>query len=423
MIGVVGLGFVGLTTALGFSDHGVSTLGYDINTNRTSQILSGGIPFYEPGLKEALTRNIGHDFRLSKTLPELVENSEIIFVCVGTPQDNNGRANLSNVRLILDEIIESANPDEKKIVLIKSTVPPSSTLEMQNYADYKLGTYAGNLCIGSNPEFLREGHAWDDFIHPDRIVVGICPDQKIRDKISKVYDGFDSTLIFTDPSTAEFLKYLSNTLLSTLISFSNEMSIIAKKIGNIDIQEAFKLLHLDKRFSGDPASIVSYIYPGCGYGGYCLPKDTLAIFKLSQDVGFGPKILKGNLEINEDIMKYLLEDFFRQHYETTIKIGILGLSFKPDSDDVRETPALKCIETLSAKGYNNILVYDPIAMKGFKETYPSAKVEFCDTIQDLLKGVKIVFVVTAWKEFKNTNFGNKIVYDLRYTISKDKAER
>ena len=422
MIGIVGLGFVGLTTALGFAEHGIPTVGYDIDLKKTNLIKLGQIPFHEPGLKEALADTLNRSFSLSENIVQLIENSDIIFICVGTPRDQNGKADMSAVRFVLDKIIECTQPGYRRIVLVKSTVPPSTTLQLQKHLEIKLRSLSENLCIGVNPEFLREGHAWEDFMHPDRIVVGINPIPSDRDKISKIYEGFNSELIFTAPSTAEFLKYLSNTLLSTLISFSNEMSIIAKNIGNIDIPNAFKLLHLDKRFSGDPASIVSYIYPGCGYGGYCLPKDSLAIFELSRDAGFEPKILKGNLEINNNIMKYLLEDFFRLHYDTSVKIGILGLSFKPESDDVRETPAIKCIETLTAKGYNNILVYDPIAMDAFKGTYPNIKVEYCDTIQNLLKGIEIVFVVTAWNLFRNIDFANKRVYDLRYMTSKDKVE-
>lgn len=417
MIGVVGLGFVGLTTALGFSDCGIQTMGYDVDPERLDTIASGNVPFHEPGLREALGRNIDHTFKLTGSLAELVEHSDIIFICVGTPQHKSGRADLSNVHEVLDKLVEYLKPEERKIVLIKSTVPPLSTNQIQESMKMKLGPLYESLCIGVNPEFLREGHAWEDFIHPDRIVVGICADPVVRSRISQLYGVFDSRLIFTTPNTAEFLKYLSNTLLSTLISFSNEMSLIAKGIGDVNIGEAFRLLHMDKRFDGAPALISSYIYPGCGYGGYCLPKDTMAVLRLSEDIGIDARILRANIDTNETIMERLLENFFREKYYKSTGIGILGLSFKADSDDVRETPAFRCIDVLTRNGFNNILAYDPIAVDTFKKSYSKLKVRYCNSIDELLEGASVIFIVTAWKEFKNIKFEDKVVYDLRYIIS------
>jgi UDPglucose 6-dehydrogenase len=422
LIGVIGLGFVGLTTALGFAERGVSTIGYDIDLKKTNLIKTGQIPFHEPGLKEALADTINRSFSLSENIVQLIENSDIIFICVGTPQDQNGKADTSAVRFVLDEIIEHTQPGYKKIVLVKSTVPPSTTLQLQRHSEIRLGSLSENLCVGVNPEFLREGHAWEDFMHPDRVVVGVGPIPSVRGRIAKIYEGFNTHLTFTTPNTAEFLKYLSNTLLSTLISFSNEMSLIAKNIGNIDIQEAFKLLHLDKRFSGTPASITSYIYPGCGYGGYCLPKDTLAIYKLSQGIGIDARVLRSNIDTNNSIMEHLLENFFRQNFDKSTRIGILGLSFKPDSDDVRETPAIKCIDTLSRNGFTNISAYDPVAIDNFKENYPSVKAIYYGKIDELLKNVSVVFIITAWEEFKRLNFEKKSIYDLRYIISETNTE-
>jgi UDPglucose 6-dehydrogenase len=414
MIGVIGLGFVGLTTALGFSERGVPTMGYDIDETKLNVIRSGEIPFYEPGLKEALSRNLGKNFTIVGNMANLVDNSEIIFICVGTPKGSDGNADLSQISSVIDAILSKVKADDKKIILIKSTVPPSTTDYMQDYI-YKNGEMRdGNLIIGMNPEFLREGHAWEDFTNPDRIVVGISCDNVHREKIAEVYKNFRKEIIFTNSRTAEFLKYLSNTLLSTMVSFSNEMSVIAKSIGGIDIAGAFKMLHLDKRFSGNPANIVSYIYPGCGYGGYCLPKDTEAIVRLSENLGFRPNILEGNISMNENIMNFLVNDFAHKYEDKSLSIGILGLSFKQDSDDIRETPASRCIETLKERGYNKIIAYDPMAMSNFAKAHPTLKITYAKSAKELIKVAQAIFIITAWKEFANLDFQGKRVYNLRY---------
>jgi UDPglucose 6-dehydrogenase len=190
--------------------------------------------------------------------------------------------------------------------------------------------------------------------------------------------------------------------------------MVAKKIGEIDVEKAFKLLHLDKRFSGNPANIVSYIYPGCGYGGYCLPKDTEAIAKLSTDLGFRPELLESNLLMNSKIMDFLLSDFIDEHKDRSIRIGILGLAFKPNSDDIRETPALHCIKILQNEGYHNITAYDPMAMTNFAQTYPKLGIAYSENVIDLLSKSTVIFILTAWSEFAELDFTNKSVYNLRY---------
>jgi UDPglucose 6-dehydrogenase len=159
------------------------------------------------------------------------------------------------------------------------------------------------------------------------------------------------------------------------------------------------MLHLDKRFSGNPANIVSYIYPGCGYGGYCLPKDTEAIVRLSESLGFRPDILEGNISMNENVMNFLVNDFTQKYQDKSLSIGILGLSFKQDSDDIRETPALRCIETLKERGYNRIIAYDPMAMVNFANSHSELDIRYAESASDLIKKAQVIFIVTAWKEF------------------------
>jgi UDPglucose 6-dehydrogenase len=422
MIGVIGLGFVGLTTALGFSESGISTIGFDINDSKLDLIKSGRIPFYEPDLKEVLSGNLSKNFFIAESIEQLIDSSDTIFLCVGTPKDSQGGADLSQIRSVLDAISKREIEHGKKIILIKSTVPPSTTDKMQEYIYAKNPKLKNKLLVGMNPEFLREGHAWEDFMNPDRIVVGINGDREDRKKIMEIYRGFKKDVIFTNPRTAEFLKYLSNTLLSTLISYSNEMSMVAKKIGEIDVEKAFKLLHLDKRFSGNPANIVSYIYPGCGYGGYCLPKDTEAIAKLSIDLGFRPELLESNLLMNSKIMNFLLSDFINEHKDRSTKIGILGLAFKPNSDDIRETPALQCIKILQNEGYHDIIVYDPMAMTNFAQTYPKLGIAYSENVNELLSKSEVVLILTAWSEFAGLDYTNKNVYNFRYIPLKHKMD-
>lgn len=418
MIGVIGLGFVGLTTALGFSERGIETIGYDIDYSKLDLIKSEKVPFYEPGLKDALSRNLSRNFSIAENIEQLIDDSEIIFICVGTPKGSDGSADLSQIKSVFNAILGRVKETDEKIVLIKSTVPPSTTDKMQEYV-YRINpNLKDKILIGMNPEFLREGHAWEDFIHPDRIVVGINCHKEAQEKIKGIYKRFGKDIIFTNSRTAEFLKYLSNSLLSTLISFSNEMSIVAKKIGEIDVENAFKILHRDKRFSGNPANIVSYIYPGCGYGGYCLPKDTEAIAKLSIDLGFRPELLEGNLSMNSKIMDILLSDFINEHVDRSTKIGILGLSFKPDSDDIRETPAFQCIKLLLDKGYHDIRAYDPMAMTNFSHTYPGLNVKYVKRAENVINESQVIFILTAWKEFSELNYSGKDVYNFRYMLIK-----
>jgi len=259
-IGVIGLGFVGLTTSLGFADKGISTIGYDLDTTKLNQIKTGKLPFYEPELKEVLERQLKKSFVVSDDISIVVNECNILFICVGTPKGNDGKADLSQIKNVLKEIINKINNNDSKIILVKSTVPPSTIDKLTEYIhELNIGKKV-KVSLGSNPEFLREGHAWQDFMNPDRIVVGYNGNEEDKGKILDIYRSFNAEVTFTNPNTAEFSKYLSNSLLSTLISFSNEMSMIAKTIGGINVQEAFKILHLDGRFYGNPAGIISYIY-------------------------------------------------------------------------------------------------------------------------------------------------------------------
>lgn len=414
MITVIGLGFVGLTTGLGFSKKGYKTYGIDVNTERLNKLKNYEIPFHEPHLKEVLEETLGKSFFLDVTLDEAIKNSKAIFLCVGTPSAEDGSADLKYILGAIDQIL--AVDDKKfKVIITKSTVPPSTvSQQVKPYVDRKLKELDRTIGFASNPEFLREGYCWEDFIKPDRIVIGV-EDEKSKEILNEIYRPFNAPIHYVSYNSAEFIKYLSNTLLSTLISYSNEMSMVADAIGDIDVPKAFRILHEDKRWSGDPASMASYVYPGCGYGGYCLPKDTSALSRISMKNGFSPDILESNLKTNEKI-----KDFVVSKVTAKVKpaetIGILGLSFKTGSDDVRLTPSHDIIQRLMDKGYNKIVAYDPLANGAFKAEYPTLDITYCNTLEELLGYTENVLILTGWKEFKEKKemILTKNLFDFRY---------
>ncbi|GHU41363.1 UDP-glucose 6-dehydrogenase [Clostridia bacterium] len=408
---IVGLGFVGLTTALGFADKGFQVFGYDSNRTHSDKIHSGEVPFVEPGLPEALGRNLGANFKVVENMDEFTAKADIVFLCVGTPCDESGRADLNDLKSGIDSIADKVNAEG--LLVIKSTVPPGTT--QKEIIPY-VRTHGLKASVAVNPEFLREGWCWSDFTKPDRIVCGIDEGRVIaRTLLSELYAPFDAPMHFVTPNTAEFIKYLSNSLLANLISFSNEMAGIAVAAGDVSLGEAFKILHEDNRLSG--AGINSYIYPGCGYGGYCLPKDTTALIQSAKSNGFEANILQEVVTLNESMPRLTAEKIIRKTKDKTDKIGILGLSFKPNSDDVRYSPAAKIIEQLLVFGYQNIYVYDPVANDKFKEYY-KFPLHYCPTKEDVCSICSVVALVTIWREFKGINkiYPHIVWEDCRYFL-------
>jgi len=416
MITVIGLGFVGLTTSLGFAEKGNKVYGFDINKEKTELISNKKLPFYEAGLQEVLEKHLGKNFILSDSLEEAVEASNVIIMCVGTPSDELGRADLKYIKSALDTILSCIKKEDKKIIITKSTIPPSTTAkEIIPYIENKGFKVGKDIFVANNPEFLREGHAWDDFINPDRIVIG-TNDEYTKNIMSEIYKNFNVPIHFVTLNTGEFIKYLSNTFLSTLISYSNEMSMIADSIGGIDIKSAFKIFHEDKRWFGNPANMQTYAYPGCGFGGYCLPKDTQALVQKAHEYNYESKILKSVLKVNNEIKPHWI-DKITNGAKKEEYITVLGLSFKPESDDVRQTPAFDIIKLLSDRGFKNIIAYDPLANDVFDKVY-KLPVKYAKNLEDAVKPSSTIVITTGWKEFiENKNlFANKNVYDLRYVL-------
>ncbi|MDD3237812.1 MAG: UDP-glucose/GDP-mannose dehydrogenase family protein [Candidatus Gastranaerophilales bacterium] len=416
MIAVFGLGFVGLTTALGFSEKGFQVYGYDIDKNKVNSLSSHKIPFYEQQMQEILDKNLNKNFQLSNDIKTAVDNSKIIFLCVGTPSDKDGKADLKYIKSAISDILSNLQKGEKKLLVFKSTIPPSTTKnEIIPYIESKGFVVGKDIFVANNPEFLREGYAWSDFINPDRIILGVEDDYS-KSLLTQIYSKFNVDIHYVSLNTSEFIKYLSNTLLSTLISYSNEMSMIASSIGNIDIKTAFNILHEDKRWSGSPCTMQTYTYPGCGFGGYCLPKDTQAMVYKAKEYGYDAKILKNVLDVNSEIKPFWI-DKIEKEIPKSSSLGILGLSFKPNSDDIRQTPAKMIIEMLLEKGYKNINVYDPLANELFDKTY-SLPLNYLNSVEDIVSRCDTLIITTAWNEFmeKQELFSNKKVYDLRYIL-------
>ena len=416
MITVIGLGFVGLTTALGFAHKGFSVYGYDLDVEKIALLKAKKIPHYEPWVQEQLEKYSGSQFFVSDSLEQALNQSQLIFFCVGTPTSQEGKTDFSYLKHALEETLKKLGKQKYKVIVIKSTVPPSSTQKKIKSFIEQFGFCVGKeIGLANNPEFLREGYAWEDFIHPDRIVIGQY-DKQSGDLLEEVYQDFKAPIYRVTLNTAEFIKYLSNTFLSTAISFSNEMAILARSIGGIDIAQSFRIFHQDKRWQGHPAGMSQYVYPGCGFGGSCLKKDTESLLSVSKDKGAASLLLKEVLEINNKVKKFVVNQITEVHRKDII-IGILGLSFKPNTDDVRDTPAKEIIQMLLNKGYQNIIAYDPMARRNFQNTF-NLSIDYAATLDEIIQKASLLLILTSWQEFfdQRHKFQDKEVLDFRYFI-------
>jgi UDPglucose 6-dehydrogenase len=417
LITVVGLGFVGLTTALGFAERGFKVFACDKNAERMRAYGSGQVPFHEPGLREVLARHLGGNLVLTEGLAAATAQSSIVFFCVGTPATEAGAADLSQLFGAFDELAPALRDGTFRVLTIKSTVPPGTA--SQHFAAYVAGRgfrVGENVGIASNPEFLREGHAWKDFIEPDRIVIGTS-DARSEALLRQVYAPFGAPIRATTLNSSEFIKYLSNSLLATMISFSNEMSMIAHSVGDVDIGNAFRVLHEDKRWHGSPANMSSYVYPGAGYGGYCLPKDTLALHRAAAANGYHARLLGEVIRVNDAIKDFLVTRACTG-LDTGATVGLLGLAFKPGSDDVRDSPAAAIIGKLVERGFRRFVAFDPVANAEFARHY-DFPLEYVDDVDTVVRRADRIFILTAWPEFRAAaaSIRSRPTFDFRYLLA------
>ncbi len=417
LITVFGLGFVGLTTALGFAEMGHKVYGVEVNKERKSTIQAGKLPFLEPGLDQALVRHLDNNFILVEDLEAAIKESDFIYYCVGTPYGEGGEADLTYLFSAIKQTLSAISDDRYRVLVTKSTIPPTTTSKKIIPFLQEQGWEPGvRIGVANNPEFLREGYCWDDFMHADRVVLGVS-DDRTASMLTELYShNYSAPIYCVSLNTGEYIKYLSNTLLATLISYANEMSIVADTLGGINTAEAFRILHMDKRWNS--GAMKSYVYPGAGYGGYCLPKDTNALYTLVKNLGFEADILKNVIEINNGMPMVAARKIMKLTSSTNDKVGVFGLSFKPNSDDVRDASSAKVIQCLLDSGYTNIYAYDPVANQEFKRHYPSlSQVIFVDSYEELVAAADVCAILTAWEQFRDLSKHTvKPIADCRFML-------
>ena len=408
MIYVIGLGFVGLTTAIGLAFKGNDVIGIDKNLEIIKKLNNNKIPFYEPNLENILVKVKKKKLILQNKI-SLENKDNYFFICVGTPSKISGAIDL---RLIIDAVnfiinlIKIKKITSKNFIIIKSTVIPG-TIEL---LEKKFKMFS-NIFFASNPEFLREGFAWNDFIYPDKIVIG-AKDYFVKKKISKIFGNFKTKKILLESKSSEFLKYFSNIALANMISYSNEMLMLAEKNKINEIKKIFSAFHMDKRWIGKPANMSKYYYPGIGFGGYCLPKDLRALVAYSNKNKNKNNILNSILITNKKIFEYQIKKIVK-NVKKKSKIYLLGMSFKPLSDDLRDSVSIQIAKKLLNLGYKNLIFCDPMCKNKLKRFFKSKKILSHPKIEKN----SIYILLTAWPEYLKFIKKNKDlkIIDLRYT--------
>lgn len=404
-ISIIGAGYVGLTTGIGFASKGNSVICADVDSAKVEKLNRGEPPLYEPMLTEYLRKTLEKGlFEATTDLTRAISDSNVIFICVGTPSKSNGAIDLNFVRRASEDIGNALRAKEGyPIVVMKSTVVPGTTEEvviplLESHSGGKAGVDFG-VCV--NPEFLREGKALPDFLTPDRVVIGEL-NKRSGDVLHQLYRDFRCPIVRTNLKTAEMIKYASNALLATKISFINEIGNICKRLG-IDVYEVARGIGLDHRISPH------FLNAGIGFGGSCFPKDVRALITKAEELGYEPEILKSTIRLNESQPLKLIELLKKHVPDLKGKtIGVLGLAFKPETDDIRGAPSIKIVRELLKQGAI-VKAYDPKAMDNFKKIFPS--VQYCGTGQVLR--CDAILILTEWKEFKKLDYSGKIVIDGR----------
>jgi UDPglucose 6-dehydrogenase len=393
-ISVVGTGYVGLPAGAGLASKGHDITCVDIDEEKVEKINRGECPIYEKDLPELLEEVVS-DGKLKATTDtkSAVRNSDITFLAVGTPMEEDGSINLDYIKQAARDAAEGLeDKDGYHVFVVKSTVVPKTTEDeiipaIEEVSGKKAGEDFG-VCM--NPEFLREGTALKDFLEPDRIIIGEL-DEKSGDLLEKAYSDFDAPIMRTSLRAAELIKYASNSLLATKISFINEVGNLCKKLG-IDVYEVADGVGLDHRVKRD------FLNSGDGFGGSCFPKDVRALISFMEEKGVEPRVLQSTIDVNVD-QKTKLVDLLEKRVDNIEgkKIAVLGLSFKPGTDDVRKSPAIPIIQELKDKGAE-VRAYDPEAMDNMREKH-HPDITYCKTRQEALKEADAALLVTDWDEF------------------------
>jgi UDPglucose 6-dehydrogenase len=395
-IAVVGTGYVGLVLGACLAENGNTVVCVDKDESKLDMLRAGRMPIYEPGLEEMVRRN-DHEERLTFTsdLPSAVRSSEIVFIAVGTPQGEDGAADLQHVLAVAREI--GRTMDKRMVIVDKSTVPVGTATRVREIVAKETSQ---TFSVVSNPEFLKQGAAIEDFMKPDRVVIGIEPgDDHAVGVMKELYGPFTRTgapILVMSTESAELSKYAANSILATRISFMNEIANVCELVG-ADVDHVRKGIGTDRRIG------MSFLFPGVGYGGSCFPKDTQALLRSAKDLGYDFKILRAVEEVNNR-QKERLVDKMEQHFTSLSgrTIALWGLAFKPRTDDMREAPAISIIDRLLAQGAT-VRAYDPAAAPVAKRLF-DGRIAICEKSYDALAGADALAVVTEWNEFREPDF-------------------
>lgn len=394
-IAIVGTGYVGLVSGTCFAEMGINVTCVDINEVKINNLLNGNIPIYEPGLEEMVLRNYNEGrLHFTTDLASCLNDMDIIFSAVGTPPDEDGSADLHYVLEVARTVEKNMN---KYLVLVtKSTVPVGTAKKVKAVIQAELDKRRANIPfdVASNPEFLKEGAAIKDFMSPDRVVVGVESD-KAREMMSRLYRPFllnKFRVIFTDIPSAEMIKYAANSMLATRISFMNDIANLCELVG-ADVNMVRQGIGADTRIGS------KFLYPGCGYGGSCFPKDVKALIKTAEKNGYSMRVLKAVEEVNE-IQKSILFSKLKHHFDSLDgkTIALWGLSFKPETDDMREATSLKMIDLLCKSGAT-VKVFDPVAMDECKRRVGD-RVVYAKDMYEAVVDADAILLLTEWKQFR-----------------------
>lgn len=425
-IAVIGTGYVGLVTGACFAEMGNRVICVDIDEKKITNLKNGIIPIYEPGLENVVLKNVkAGDLSFTTNIEEALKKANICFIAVGTPMGEDGSADLQYVLAVATSI--GKYMDKHMYIIDKSTVPVGTADRVRETVAKVLKDRGSDLTFDvlSNPEFLKEGAAVSDFMKPDRVVVG-ADNEKAMDVMRELYGPFTvnhERFIGMDIKSAEMTKYAANSMLATKISFINEISQICELVG-ADVNKVRKGIGSDSRIG------YSFIYPGCGYGGSCFPKDVQALIKTSKNNGYEPKVLSAVEEVNYSQKKVLSTKVIKRFGEdlTGKTFAVWGLAFKPETDDMREAPAITVINDLTRRGAK-IKAYDPKAFHEAQTCYLKGNndVEYVDSKYTALKDADAMILITEWKEFRSPDFEeikksllNPVIFDGRNQYNKEK---
>lgn len=420
-IAVIGTGYVGLVTGTCFAESGNQVTCIDINEQKVQQLKAGEIPIFEPGLEEMVKRNTrARRLSFSTSYEEAIPDAKCIFIAVGTPQQDDGSANLDSIWKVAESLAPLLSEDA--IVIIKSTVPVGTNRKLAEMLQELTGRVVD---VASNPEFLKEGAAIDDFSKPDRVVVGVSRSE-IADTLHELYKPFLRTehpFLSMELESAEMTKYVANCMLATKISFINEMANLCERVG-ADINQVRRGIGHDQRIG------FSFLFPGAGYGGSCFPKDVSALISVAKSQQMEPSILNAVDQVNTAQKRVLFEKV-NHYFEGDLQgktFAIWGLAFKPKTDDIREAPSLVLIDQLLQAGAK-LNVHDPVAMENVKTLYGD-QLAYFDHHYDTLPGADALIIVTEWNEFRHADFDyirhkllNPVIFDGRNLYEPEKMKQ